>query len=78
MLMLNGKMFKIAAQPVMVLGLIIVPIMIDGEKELCIIEVVQNQVELIAIITPQPKMNLSKTAVQSLVEHGLHGIVMAI
>ena len=71
-------MFKIAAQPVMAPGLFIAPIMINGKRELCITEAVQNQVELIAIITLQPKMNLSKTVGIFLVEHGLLGIVMAI
>jgi len=75
MLILNGRMLKTAVQPVMAPGLFIAPIMINGRRGLCITEAVQI---IIAIITPQPKMNLSKTAVTFLAGHGLHGIVMTI
>jgi len=56
-------------------GLFIVPIMINGKKEQCIIEAVQ---EAAVITTLQPKMSLLKTVVISLVEPGIPGIVMAI
>jgi len=72
---LNGETLRIVAQPVMAPGLIIAPIMINGENALSIIEDVQ---EAAVITIPQPKMNSLKTVEISLVERGLLGIVMAI
>lgn len=58
---LSGELSKIVAQPVMALGIIIVRVMMSGEKELFTIEVVQ---EAAAIITLQPRTNLFRTVPQ--------------
>lgn len=59
---LNGETGNTVVQPLMVPGIIIVEVMRLGEKELFTTEVAQ---EAPAIITPQPKLSLSRTALQA-------------